>query len=89
MDITKYIYENILPLSVALWGLGFLILKPTKLIKDKYIPLILCILGVLGSFGILVIQNKVDITTAIIQGIFASSLAVFSNQLPKQLKKVE
>lgn len=89
MEIKDFIFENILPLSVALWGLGFIILKPSKVIKDKYIPLILCVLGILGAFGILTIQNKVDISTAIMQGIMASSLAVISNQIPKQLKKVE
>lgn len=89
MDINSFVLENIVPLSVALYVLGFLILKPTTLIKDKYIPLVLCVIGVVGAFGVLTIQNKGDITTAIIQGILACGVAVLSHQTQKQLKKEE
>lgn len=89
MDINSFVLENIVPLSVALYVLGFLTLKPTTLVKDKYIPFILLLFGVVGAFGILTIQNKVEITTAIIQGILATGVAVLSHQTQKQLKKEE
>lgn len=88
MEFNQFILEQLLPLTAALYVLG-LILKNTMLIKDKYIPIALLVLGIAGAFGILTITNKVDITTAIIQGILATGVAVLTNQTYKQLKKEE
>lgn len=87
MEIMNYVLEQIVPLAVALYVLG-IIFKQAQFVKDKYIPLILLLLGILGAFGLLALNDKVDITTAIIQGILATGLAVMVNQVPKQLKKV-
>lgn len=60
--------------------LGALI-KGIEKIPDKYIPLILLVFGVLGAFGI--IGFSVD---AAIQGVLITGVAVYGNQLVKQLK---
>lgn len=88
MDIMKYVVAQVLPVAAALYVLGF-IFKKAEFVKDKYIPLILLVLGIGGAFGLLALSNKADITNAIIQGVLATGLAVMVNQIPKQIKKSE
>lgn len=88
MDIMNYVIEQVLPVAEALYVLG-IIFKQAAFVKDKYIPLILLALGIAGAFGLLALSNKVDVTTAVIQGILATGLAVIVNQIPKQIKKGE
>lgn len=88
MDISKYVFEQLTPLVASLYVVG-IILKQTTILKDKFIPLTLLVLGILGSFGLLSLASKVDITTAIIQGILATGMAILINEVPKQLMKSE
>ncbi len=76
----KYLYEGTLILIPVLNVIGW-ILKNTQYIPDKYIPLILLPLGVLGSLGIMGFN-----VTAILQGVLVTGTAVYSNQLVKQMK---
>ena len=68
-----------------------------KLIKDKYIP---CILGVLGILlcAIWVMANTsigtvpemlMAVFTSIVQGVLVAGLSVYGNQLIKQIKSSE
>lgn len=88
MDISKYVFEQLAPLTAALYVIG-IILKQTTLLKDKFIPLALLGLGILGSFGLLSLASRADITTAIIQGVLATGVAILINETPKQLMKGE
>ncbi|MBO4338671.1 MAG: phage holin family protein [Clostridiales bacterium] len=79
----KYLFEQSLILIPALNILGLLI-KQTENVKDKYIPLILLIFGLAGSFFI----NGLSVQAAI-QGVLVTGVAVYGNQVIKQLRKSE
>lgn len=83
MDLATYIIEKCLILVPCLLVLGS-ILKGTEKIKDKYIPLILLPLGIVGAVAIG--GFNVD---SIIQGILVTGAAVYCNQLFVQGKKAE
>lgn len=83
MDIAKYITENALILIPALYVLGA-ILKNTDNIKNKYIPLILLPLGIMGAIGIIGMNME-----AVIQGILVTGATVYADQLIKQVGKNE
>lgn len=83
MDIVSYIVEKCLILVPCLLVLGS-ILKGTEKIKDKYIPLILLPLGIVGAIALggLTVDS-------VIQGILVTGAAVYCNQLFVQGKKAE
>ncbi|MGN0555943.1 MAG: phage holin family protein [Candidatus Fimenecus sp.] len=83
MEILQYITEKMLILIPVLNILG-LVLKKIEKIPDKYIPLLLLLFGVLGAFGI----GGLTVDAAI-QGVLITGVAVYGNQLVKQLKKDE
>lgn len=82
-DLLSYIKEYALILVPALYIIG-MILKGLGNIADKYIPIILLIFGIAGSIG----MNGLSIDSAI-QGILVTGVAVYSNQLIKQIQKNE
>lgn len=94
--IKEYIKPELLILAIVLYFLGIAI-KNTEVIKDKYIPIILGIIGVLIS-AIYVIAT-IDISgykevlmaifTSIVQGILVAGTSVYVNQLIKQKNKEE
>ncbi|MEI3337977.1 MAG: phage holin family protein [Clostridium sp.] len=81
MDFMNFIIEKCLILIPALYILGC-ILKKAGFIKDKYIPIILLPLGILGAIAI----NGISIESTI-QGILVTGATVYSNQVCKQIKK--
>lgn len=81
MEITNYILENALILIPALIILGSII-KNTESINDKYIPLILLVLGVIGACFVLGFNIQ-----GIIQGVLVTGAAVYCNQVYKQINK--
>ena len=83
MDILNYIVDEGLVLIPCLIIIASII-KHTSVIKDKYIPLIVLVLSIVGAYGIL--GFNVDAT---IQGILLAGATVFSSQLVKQLGKDE
>lgn len=83
MDFSQYISQSALILVPVLYIIG-MIIKNTEGIKDKYIPVILLVIGILGAIGIMGIS--VD---SIIQGILVTGAAVYTNQLIKQTTKKE
>ena len=83
MEIITYITENALILIPVLIIIG-LILKKLEFIPDKYIPVILLPLGILGAMAL----GGWTVESAI-QGILVTGAAVYGNQIVKQLKKDE
>lgn len=84
MEILQYITEKMLILIPVLNILG-LVLKKIEKIPDKYIPLILLVFGVFGAFGM---SGGFSVDAAI-QGVLITGVAVYGNQLVKQLQKDE
>ncbi len=83
MEILKYITENALILIPVLLIIGQII-KSIEKIPDKYIPLILLPLGIVGAMAL----GGWTINSAI-QGILVTGVSVYGNQIVKQLKKEE
>lgn len=100
MDINQivqnYVKPELLVVAVVLYFIGMGI-KNTEKINDKYIPVILGMVGVIMS-AIYVVATSVfngyqsvlmAIFTAIVQGILVAGLSVYANQLIKQAQKTE
>lgn len=100
MDITQviqnYIKPELLVVAIVLYFIGIGI-KNTEKISDKYIPIILGVLGVIIS-AIYIVATSVfngyqsvlmAIFTAIVQGIMVAGLSVYANQIIKQSQKEE
>ena len=96
MDIMSYVRPELLVVAVVLYFLGMWF-KQATFIKDKYIPLVL---GVVGIFvcGIYVasvaafatVQDILSaIFAAITQGILVAGLSNYVNQIIKQIGKEE
>ena len=84
MEMLKdYMMDNALILIRAVYVIGA-ILKGTELVKDKYIPVILLPIGVI--LAMLLVGFNVN---GFIQGILVTGVAVYANQLVKQVKKEE
>lgn len=83
MEILSYITENALVMIPVLLVIGQ-ILKSIEKIPDKYIPLILLPLGIVGAMAL----GGWTIDSAI-QGILVTGVSVYGNQIVKQLKKEE
>ena len=83
MDIITYITENAIILIPVLVIIG-LILKKLEFIPDKFIPLILLPLGIVGAMAL----GGWTVDSAI-QGILVTGAAVYGNQIVKQLRKNE
>ena len=83
MEILTYITENAIILIPVLIIIG-LILKNLEFIPDKFIPLILLPLGIVGAMAL----GGYTVESGI-QGILVTGAAVYGNQIVKQLKKDE
>ena len=83
MEIITYITENALILIPVLIIIGRII-KNVQKIPDKWIPVILLPVGILGAMAL----GGWTVTSAI-QGVLVTGAAVYGNQLVKQLKKDE
>lgn len=92
----NYIKPELIVVAIALYFLG-LWLKQAAFIKDKYIPLVLGIVGIFVC-GIWVMATATFATgqdialaifTAIVQGILVAGLSTYANQIIKQIGKNE
>lgn len=92
----SYVKPELIVVAVVLYIIGVGI-KKMDVIKDKYIP---CILGVLGILlcAIWVMSNTsigtvpemlMAVFTSIVQGVLVAGLSVYGNQLIKQIKSSE
>ena len=95
-SIMSYVKPELIVVAVVLYIIGVGI-KKMDVIKDKYIP---CILGVLGILlcAIWVMANTsigavpemlMAVFTSIVQGVLVAGLSVYGNQLIKQIKSSE
>lgn len=82
MDILNYILENRLVLVPVLYIIGEFI-KRTEYIKDKFIPIIILIIGILFS----VLMGGDTVINNVNQGILVAGATVLGNQLMKQIGK--
>lgn len=96
-DVLKeYVKPELLVVAIVLYFIGIGI-KNTEKISDKYIPIILGVLGVIISAVYIVATSIFNgyqsvlmaIFTAIVQGIMVAGLSVYANQLIKQSQKTE
>lgn len=94
--IKEYVKPELLVVAIVLYFIGIGI-KNTEKISDKYIPIILGVLGVIIS-AIYIVATSVfngyqsvlmAIFTAIVQGIMVAGLSVYANQIIKQTQKDE
>ena len=95
-QIMNYVKPELIVVAIALYFLG-LWLKQAAFLKDKFIPLVLGIVGIFVC-GIWVIATATFATgqdialaifTAVVQGILVAGLSTYVNQFIKQLGKDE
>lgn len=87
--LQDYIKPELLVLIPMLYILG-LMLKKTEKINDKYIPVMLGIIGiVLSAIYVAAVSGicLMSVFTAVTQGILVAGAAVYVNQLVKQNKE--
>jgi hypothetical protein len=90
-QITQYVKPELLVVAIVLYFLGT-ILKKSKTVADKYIPIcngvvgiILCTMYLLGTAATYTMQDCLIMGfTAITQGILVAGLSTYVNQLIKQ-----
>ena len=89
VNIEMYVKPELLIVAVVLYVLGLMI-KQTKKVKDKYIPVILGAIGVLVCFVYVFAIEPISLMgvfTALTQGILVAGVAVYVNQVIKQSSK--
>lgn len=94
--LKEYIKPELLVVAIVLYFVGMGI-KNTKLIKDKYIPIILGSLGVIVSAIYIIATSTINgyqevlmaIFSSIVQGVLVAGTSVYVNQIIKQKKKEE
>ena len=94
--LKEYIKPELLVVAIVLYFVGMGI-KNTELIKDKFIPIMLGILGVIISAIYVVATSNINgyqevltvIFTSVVQGILVAGASVYINQIIKQVKKEE
>lgn len=78
MDLTTYITQQALVLIPVLYIIGYIIKKSQ--INDKYIPILLMVIGV--TFAMAALGASVE---SAIQGILVAGTAVLGNQVYRQM----
>lgn len=81
MDFLEYIKESAIILIPVLIVIGQ-IAKGTEKIKDKYIPVLLLPIGIIGSIACSGLNAD-----AVLQGVLVTGAAVYLKQLQIQSKK--
>ena len=95
-QIMNYIKPELLVVTIVLYFIGNAI-KKSEVIKDKNIPLILGVIGmvicgiyVLGTSSCCSVQEiAMAVFTAITQGILVAGLSTYVNEIIKQSEKQE
>ena len=94
--VLEYVKPELVIVAVALYFIGMW-LKQSKVAADKYIPLVLGVIGiVLSLIWVLATSDMIDyksvllaIFTAIVQGVLLAGASTYVNQIWKQLRKKE
>lgn len=81
-EFTSYLVDKMLILVPMLYIIG-MVIKNTPKVSDWLIPWILLGLGVLGALAI-GLTSGMNVVDAVLQGILATGVTVFANQLIKQ-----
>lgn len=95
-QIIDYVKPELLVLTVVLYFVG-VGLKQTQAVTDKYIPVIIGLLGcILAAIYVIATcplgsmqEIAMAVFTAVVQGILVAGLSTYVNQIFKQLKKDE
>ncbi|MGI6006991.1 MAG: phage holin family protein [Ruminococcus sp.] len=95
-QLLEYIKPELLIVAVVLYFLGSA-MKKAAVIKDKYIPLLLGLAGIIICsayvFAVCDCNSGSNIAmavfTAVTQGILVAGLSTYVNQLSKQIRKEE
>lgn len=94
--LKEYVKPELIVVAIVLYFVGMGI-KNTELIKDKYIPVILGVIGVLISAIYITATSQINgyqevltvIFTSIVQGVLVAGASVYINQVIKQSNKEE
>lgn len=95
--ITEYVKPELIVVAIVLYFIG-MALKKTERVSDKYIPVILGVVGiVMALIYVLAVSLPISgagevmmaIFTAIVQGVLCAGLSTYTNQIWKQLNKEE
>lgn len=81
MDVVSYILDNKLILIPVLYVINYIV-KKTKVIGDKFLPLVLLVVGILLS----VLMGGDTIINNIVQGILVTGTTVLTDQIVVQAK---
>ena len=95
-QIMNYVKPELVVVAVVLYFIG-IALKKSQTVADKYIPIVLGVLGmsicgiyVVATCNLSGVQNvAMAIFTAITQGILIAGLSTYVNQIVKQANKDE
>lgn len=95
-QIMNYVKPELIVVAVVLYFIG-IGLKQSQTIMDKYIPLILgligiilCAIWVVATSPLSTMQEiAMAIFTAVVQGILVAGLSIYVNQIIKQANKEE
>ena len=95
-QIMNYVKPDLIVVAIVLYFIGIW-LKYSKTIKDKYIPLILgltgiilCAIWIVATSPLSTMQEiAMAMFTAIVQGILVAGLSTYVNQIVKQANKTE
>lgn len=95
-ELMSYVKPELLVTAIVLYFIGVWI-KETQGIKDKYIPLILGVTGILicavyvfATSSCKTLQDgAMAVFTAVTQGILVAGLSTYVNQILKQIRKNE
>ena len=88
MDLTQYLDPTVAAVAVVLYIVGYA-LKRSETIKDKYIPFLLMLIGIILCIAwyTVLAPSWGAILNGVIQGILSAGVAVITNQLYKQSQK--
>lgn len=95
-QIMNYVKPELIVVAIVLYFIGIW-LKYSKTIKDKYIPfilgltgIILCAIWIVATSPLSTMQEiAMAMFTAIVQGILVVGLSTYVNQIVKQANKTE
>lgn len=95
-QVMNYVKPELIVVAIVLYFIGMGI-KTTEIVKAKYIPLVLGVLGIvicaIYVFATCTCNNAQEVAmaifTAITQGILVAGLSTYTNQLIKQHSRTE
>lgn len=95
-QIMNYVKPELVVVAIVLYFIG-MGLKQSQTVADKYIPIILGVIGIIicgiyvvATCSLSGVQNvAMAIFTAIVQGILVAGLSTYVNQIIKQANKEE